>query len=334
MDRITRFGLMVMAAVLACITLGPAGAAQRSPGWWDPDGVSSGSDWHYRVPVSLPSTSSANSTAKVDIDFAALLTQLGISGAFDVNSVRVVRPGGTIATVQEYNDTVYAGATDSSGNSKGEVRWIVEDGGAQTYYVYFDVTANGAKSASAQTPINGNFEQSAGGTQLPAGWSGATRSNSAYDLQVRPSESPIITDGTATLNNPFTSDGTPKTGSFSYLLGARSNNEPVTGALQSNTTVLTRTFTVPASNPGNLTVNWRAEGWDAENYDNLYISVTGSTTTTVVGNALASYTSIPNAPNIGGAQARNNAAGFGQYNGFDMTTGGSHQNGMSVAFHA
>ena len=324
--------LIFLPALLLALLLGRASAAQRSPGWWDPDGVGSGSDWHYRVPVTLGATASVNATAKVDVDFAALMVQLGISGTFDPNSVRIVRPGGSIAAVQEYNDAIYAGATDST-STRGEVRWIAEDGGAQTYYIYFDITQNGSKSANPQTPINGNFEQSASGNQLPAGWASAVRSNTVYDLSVRPSESVSVTDGTAALNNPFTTDGSPQTGNFSYLMGARSNNEPVTGAVQPNSTVLTRTFMVPSSNPGNFTINWRVEGWDAESYDNLTVSIAGSSTTTVVGNSLASYTTIPNAPNIGGAQARNNAAGFGQYNGFDMTTGGAHQNGMTVAFH-
>lgn len=325
--------LMLVPALLLALMLGRAGAAQRSPGWWDPDGVGSGSDWHYRVPVTLGATSSVNATAKVDIDFAALMVQLGISGSFDSSSVRVVRPGGGVAAVQEYSGSIYAGASDAAGNARGELRWIVEDGGAQTYYVYFDITENGGKSANPQTPINGNFEQSTSGTQLPAGWASATKSNAVYDMGVRPSETVSVTDSTATLNNPFSTDGSPQTGNFSYLLGARSSNEPVTGALQPNTTVLTRTFTVPASNPGSFTINWRIEGWDAESYDNLSVTIAGSTTTTVVGNSLGAYPAIPNAPNIGGAQARNNSAGFGQYNGFDMTTGGVHQSGMTVALH-
>jgi uncharacterized repeat protein (TIGR01451 family) len=333
MVRMARIFLVVMAALLACGLLGPAAATQRSPGWWDPDGVGSGSDWHYRVPVTLPSTSSVNSTAKVDIDFAALMTQLGISGTFDANSVRVIRPGGTIGTVQEYNDTVYAGATDAS-STRGEVRWIVEDGGTQTYYVYFDVTANGSKSASAQTPINGNFERSTSGTQLPAGWTSATKSNASYDMQVRPSESVSVTSDGNPGDNPTTTDGTPLTGSFSYLLGSRNNNEPTTGAAQPNSTVLTRTITVPATNPGNLSVNWRVEGWDAENYDNLYITISNGTTTTVVGNALGAYTTSPTSPNIGGTVYSSTAAGYGHYNGYDMSSGGTHKNGMTVALHS
>ncbi len=330
-----RLLLAIGCAALAGLA-GLALAAQRTaPGWWDPDGVGSGADWHYRVAVTLPATSSVNSTAKVDIDFAALMTQLGIAGTFDANSVRVVRPGGALATVQEYNDTIYAGATDSVA-TRGEVRWIVQDAGTQVYQVYFDITQNGAKAANPQAKINGNFEHSASGTQLPAGWATATRTNAAYDLQVRPSESVSVTSDGSPSNNPFTTDGAPLTGSFSYLLGARTNNEPATGAAQPNAAVLTRTITVPASNAGNLVIRWRAEGWDAANYDNLFVRITtsGGVVTEIVGNTLNSYPTLPNAPNIGGNAAASNSAGYGHYNGFDMTLGGTHQNGMTVALRA
>jgi uncharacterized repeat protein (TIGR01451 family) len=332
--------IALLPALVLALSLGRAGAAQRSPAWWDPDGVGSGSDWHYRVAVTMPSTSSVNSTGKVDIDFAALMTQLGIAGTFDVNSVRVVRPGGTIATVQEYNDTIYAGATDAV-STRGEVRWIVQDGGVQTYYVYFDITANGAKSTSPQTPINGNFEQSSSGTQLPAGWASATRTNAAYDLQVRPSESVSITSDGNPLNNPTTTDGTPLSGSFSYLLGARTNNEPSNGNVsQTEATRLTRTITVPATNPGNLVVRWRVEGWDSDTnavttFDNLHIRVTtsGGTVTEIVGPAAGNYANFPFSPNYGSGAVTTSNPGYGQYNGFDMGTNGSHTQGMTVALH-
>jgi uncharacterized repeat protein (TIGR01451 family) len=335
-----RLTIVRLMFTLGCAALaglaGLALAAQRTaPGWWDPDGVGSGSDWHYRVAVTLPATSSVNSTAKVDIDFAALMTQLGIAGTFDPNSVRVVRPGGALATVQEYNDTIYAGTTDSTA-TRGEVRWIVQDAGTQVYQVYFDITQNGAKAANPQTPINGNFERSASGTQLPAGWATANRTNATYDLQVRPNESVSVTSDGSPTNNPFTTDGAPLTGSFSYLLGARTNNEPVAGAAQLNAAVLTRTITVPASNAGNLVVRWRAEGWDSSDYDNLFVRITtsGGAITEIVGNTLNSYPTWPTAPNIGGAQVGLFSAGYGHYNGFDMTSSGTHQNGMTVALRA
>lgn len=328
-------GLVGAAVVLAALVSRADAALRTAPGWWDPDGVGAGSDWHYRVPVTLPAGSSVNSTAKVDIDFAALMTQLGISGTFEASSVRVVRPGGTLAATQEYNDSIYAGATDSS-TTRGEVRWLVEDGGTQTYYVYFDITQNGSKPTSTQARINGNFEHSPTGTQLPTGWASATRSNALYDLQVRPAETVSVTSSGAPLQNPRNTNGNPRSGAYSYLLGARSSDEPVTGGYQVDSTVLTRQITVPATNPGNLTVNWRVEGWDSQGFDSLTISVvtSGGAVTEIVGNGLAAYTTYPNSPAIGSVQAGLLGAGFGHYNGFDMTTTGLHTAGMTVAYNA
>lgn len=306
-------------------------AGLAAPAWWDPDGVSAGEDWHYRVPVMLPAASSVNSTALVNVDFSALLTQLGVSGGFDVNSVRVVRPGGALAGVQEFTDSVYSGATDAAGNARGEVRWIVQDGGAQTYYIYFDIAANGAKSANPQTPINGNFERGGTGQISPAGWTG-TRTNSAYDAQVRPSETVSVTDSEGSGQTRST-NGTPNSGGFAYLVGARSNSEPASGESQ---VVLTRTVTVPATSPGNLTVRWKPEGWDSAgngtaDYDFLRIEIVGSTTTEVVGPAAGNYATRPFAPNMGTSAASASTPGYGQYNGWDMRTGGAHTAGMTVA---
>lgn len=324
--------LVWLALALAVATGFGVRASLATPGWWDPDGVGAGQDWHYRVPVTLPAASSANSTARVDVDFTALLTQLGVSGTFDVNSVRVVRPGGALATVQEYTDSVYAGATDAAGNARGEVRWIVQDGGAQTYYIYFDITPNGAKTANPQTPINGNFEQGGTGQISPANWTG-TRTNSAYDAQVRPSETVSVTDSDGTGQTRST-NGAPNSGGFSYLLGARSAAEPASGESQ---VVLTRTITVPATNAGNLTVRWKPEGWDSSangnaNYDFLRIEIVGSSTTEIVGPTAGDYANRPFAPNLNVSAATANSPGYGQYNGWDMgTSSGSHAAGMTAA---
>lgn len=341
----TRLLRLLLSALLGALALGhlagPLRAAQRSaPLWWDPDGVGAGADWHYRVPVSLPASSALNSTAKVDIDFAALMTQLGISGIFDANSVRVVRPGGTLAAVQEYTDTVYGGASDSNAN-RGEVRWIVEDGGTQTYYVYFDITQNGAKAVNPQVPINGNFEHSAAGTQLPAGWLSAVKGNAAYDMQVRPAETVSVTSDGDPFNNPHSTNGNPLSGAGAYLLGARTNLEPANGDVsQVDATMLTRTIAVPATNPGSLTVHWRPEGWDSDTngtttFDNLHVRVitAGGAVTEIVGPATYSYSTYPFSPNYGPGQVTSANAGYGHYNGFDMTLGGAHEQGMSVALH-
>lgn len=327
---------LVLATLLVVAQGGPADAALRSaPGWWDPDGVGTGADWHYRVPVTLPAGSSINSTARIDLDFAALQSQLGISGTFDINSVRVIRPDGTLATVQEFNHSIYAGATNTV-STRGEVRWIVEDSGTQTYQVYFDVTQNGTKPANPQTPINGGFEQSASGTQLPAGWSTATRSDPAYDLEVRPAETVTVTSNGNPLHNPRATNGNPHTGNTAFLMGARSNDEPDTEQAQTEATLLTREIAVPAINPGNLSINWRAEGWDSSAFDRLTISIVapGGAVTELVGNGLNAYASWPNSPNPGGNLAGAATAGYGHYNGFDMTTAGTHTAGMTVAYNA
>ena len=327
---------VMLALVLAPVA--PARADLRTgPTWWDQNAVGTGPDWHYRVAINVPGGATVNSTVKVDVDFQALLTTMGVTGTFDVNSPRVIRANGTIATTQEFTDSVFAGTTDATGNARGEVRFILQDAGATTYYLYFDITQNGAKPANPQTPINGNFERGGAGTALPPGWSTASKVEATLDSEIRPSETPTVTsDGTNLINSPRTTDGTPNTGQFSYLLGARTNNEAATGQ---NRITLEKTFTVPATTPGNLTLRWRPEGWDSNvngsnSFDYVRIQIVGTTTTEVVGPTLGSYATVPFSPNYGTGQASTTAAGYRHYNGFDMTTTGTHQQGMTVAYAA
>lgn len=326
------YAVWLFIIAIAALPFIPAKADLRTPGWWDPDGVATGQDWHYRVPVTLPSNSSIDSTAKVNVNFATLMTQLGISGSFDANSVRIVRPGGTLATTQEYNDSIFNDATDASGNSRGEIKWIVEDGGAQTYYIYFDITQNGAKPANPQTPINANFERSATGQEDPTGWSGS-RLTTAFDAQVRPNETLTITDAASRV---ATTNGNANTGNFSYLIGARTNADPS----GTDTTILTRSITVPSTNAGNLTVRWKPQGWDSSqnsstNYDFIRIEIVdGATVTELVGPTAQNYATRPFSPNMRTSGASATQPGYGVYNGWDMGTSGNHTAGMTVAYGA
>ena len=132
-----------------------------------------------------------------------------------------------------------------------------------------------------------------------------------------------------------TTDGTPNSGAYSYLMGARTNTEPASNESQ---TVLTRTITVPATNPGNLTVRWKPEGWDSSangnaNYDFIRIEIVGSTTTEIVGPTAGNYATRPFSPNMNVGTATATAAGYGQYNGWDMGTNGTHTAGMTVALN-
>jgi MSHA biogenesis protein MshQ len=296
------------------------------------------STWQYRVPLSIPASATVNSTIKVNVDFAALLTTLGVTGTFDVNSPRVVRANDTLSTTQEYTDTIYAGATDATGNSRGEIRFILEDAGATTYYLYFDITANGAKATNPQTPINGNFERGSAGTQNPTGWS-ATKTNTNFDAQVVPSENPSIrTNGSSPSPSPNTktTNGQPNTGSFSYLLGSRTNDEAVSA---SPGITLQRTLQVPASNPGNLVIRYRLEGWDssdnaATQFDFLRIRLIGSSTTEIIGPTYGNYVTLPFSPNkglIGISNSGSGNSGYGNYNFWDMDKNGNHKSGMTLA---
>lgn len=321
-------------ATILCLLAMPVSADLRSsPTWWDQNAVGSAPDWHYRVPVNVPAGATVNSTVRVDVDFNALMATMGISGTFDVNSPRIVRPGGSLAARQEFTDTVYNGATDAANNGRGEIRFILEDAGASVYHVYFDITQNGAKAANPQTPINGNFERGATGTTQPAAWNAPTGSSS-LDAQVRPSENPsVTTDGTNAYPTPKTTNGTPRTGAFSYMIGSRSQNET-----SDSSRTITRTFTVPASNPGDFTVRWRVEGWDSTGYDTLTIRLNaGATTINVVGPAYGNYTTAPHSPNLSNptnAPQSTTQPGYRAYNHFDMTSTGAHTQGMTVAAQA
>jgi len=330
---IKRLVCLVLVPAMACLGIPLAHADLRAPAWYDQNAVNAAPDWHYRVPINVPAGATVNSTVKVDVDFSALFAQLGGSGTLDVNSPRVVRSTGALSTNQEFTDAVYAGATDAVGNGRGEVRFILQDAGAVTYYLYFDITANGAKPVNPQVPINGNFEQGGSGTATPPGWIAPTKSDATFDAQIRPSETVSVATNPAPIAgaNPRNTDGTPNTGQFSYLVGARSDADNVYPAGNPAVT-FTKSIVVPATTPGSITVRWRPEGWDTSSFDTLRIDLVGSVTTDIVGPPanLAAYAVTPNSPNYGANQATATTPGYRQYNGYDCGTNGVHTGGMTI----
>lgn len=310
------------------LSLNANAALASNPNWYNQTTAGVAPAWHYRVPVTASGVT-VNSTVKVDVDFAALLTQLGISGTFDTNSPRVVRSNGSLSTIQEFTPSIYGGATNTT-TTRGEVRFIAEDTG--TYYIYFDVTQNGTKSANPQTPIDGNFEKGTTGQSTPPGWNAPTFGNTSFDAQVRPSETvSVTTDGN---NANKSTDGTSLTGNYSYLIGARTNNEPTSYTQATLGETITKTITVPSTNPGSLTFKYRIEGWDSNvngnttQYDYFKASL-GSTV--MVGPSLNNYTTYPFAPNYGTNADSTTTSGYGLYNGFDTDSRGTHHNGMTIA---
>jgi hypothetical protein len=161
-------------AILMLAPCTPATASFRSgPTWWDPGTVGSAPDWHYRISVSIPTGTAIGTKIKLDFDTATQLAKLGVSGTLDVNSIRVVRSTAVQAAQQSFDDATYGGTTDSTGNGRGEIRFVTEDAGAATYQVYFDITANGTKTAITQSSITGSFGSATLGTPTAFGiyWS-------------------------------------------------------------------------------------------------------------------------------------------------------------------
>ena len=265
-------------AFLACLPLSSARADRAVPVWFD-------AAWHYRVPLTIAAGAAVNSTVVANVDFASLLTQMGISGTIDERSPRVVRPGGVTATVQEYNERVYNGVLDAANNGRGEVRFLLQDAPATgVYYLYFDITANGAKAANAATPINATFEQSAGST--PTSWVVSTlNAGGAQNAEVYRTASGRddrdrrgLRTGAQSVDSSPARSGAAATGEAWMLLGYRDRCEDGNGEERVR---LSRDIAVPAgAAAGALTFNFQVQGWDgisnATNYDWVIVSVNGT----------------------------------------------------------
>ncbi len=318
---------------LVLVPMAPVRADLRTPAWYDSNAVIAAPDWHYRVPISIPASATVNSTIKLDVDFAALLAQMGVSGTFDTNSWRVVRSTGALATSAEFTDSIYAGATDALANARGEVRFILQDAGPATYYLYFDITANGSKPVNTQTRINGNFEADALSTANPTSWTAPTKSNAAFQALVDGGANVSVTANSGTPATVSASRA-PNTGTASYMIGARDVNEPASG---NPAVTLTRTIVVPATNPGNLSLNYRVHGWDSAafgttNYDYITIQIVGTTTATLVGpsTAVNNYATLPFSSNVNAAAQSATASGYGPYNGWDSNSAGGRGLAMTI----
>jgi uncharacterized repeat protein (TIGR01451 family) len=308
----------------------------RTPVWYDPDGVGSGDDWHYRVPIDIPSGVYRRNIVLLNVDFNSLLNQIGVNGTFDPNSVRVVRDNGNLVNTQQFTDTVYFDATDEIGDGEGEVRFIMQQNGPRTFYLYFDILENGSKSTwPVNQTINGNFEFSNNGQQDPPGWDGASNGAGFTAAAMQNSGSmSITTDDLASrpaLQNPTTTVEDAYSGSFCYLIGARDSNE--NQSLDPATT-LTRRFRLPPNNPGFFRLRYRVKGWDSSqnwsgNWDFLRVRLVRSgTVVNLVGPAAANYATFPFSPNYRTSACSSTQSGYGQFNGWDTDTNGNHRSGM------
>ena len=255
--------------------------------WFDTNAQGVAPEWHYRVPINIPATAPVNSTVTFDVDFNALLTTLGAAGTFDINSPRIVRPDESLASTQEYTDRIYNNLLDAATNARGEVKFILQDAGPATYYLYFDTTVNGVKPTNPNPTINGNFEHSVGAT--PTNWTASNtnangaENNETYDTSFGSTFSSALTcGGDQAINNADTSPNNTgaaasTTGRKWHLNGFRDNCEDGAGARENIN--LSKTFTVPAVNPGNLTFYFQLQAFDSwngdANYDYFKVLVNG-----------------------------------------------------------
>lgn len=261
-------------------------ASNSHASWYDSNVAGTAPDWSYRVPINIPAGTVANSTVKVDVNFSTLLTTLGESGTLDQNSIRIVKSDhATLLTTQEYSDRIFNDILDAANNNQGQIKFINEETGATTYFLYFDTTASGSKPANPQATINGNFENSAGST--PSDWvTSAVNANGAQNNEVHDtaftstySTALSCSDGSITNaddspNNSGTAAST--TGRKWQLLGYRNNCED--GASGTREIIqLTKTFDVPATSPGNLTFYFQLQAFDDIGYDFFQIQTRRST---------------------------------------------------------
>jgi uncharacterized repeat protein (TIGR01451 family) len=238
-----------------------------------------------------------------------------------------------LADTQQYTDTVYGGVTDAEDNGRGEIRFILEDSGPVTYYIYFDILENGVKSdwPDAAT-INGNFEFSSDGQQDAPGWDG--RSWSSFDAYAIANEYNRAVDTDAGFPAIVLTDETAHSGEYCYLVGTRNRNEAQD---RNPSTRLEREISVPAGNPGILQLRYRVKGWDSsENggnqWDFIRIQLRAGNTVVenVVGPEAGSYASLPFSPNLGNDEVWFNQSGYGRYNGWDTDIRGIHHSGMDL----
>ena len=131
----------------------PANAQPAPNDWWN-------AQWRYRVPITISSNGVARTDkpAEISINFTALLAGLGVNGAFDPNSLRVIEVDGTN---QVLNDAVPfqfdpAGGYNATTNATGTLVVLLSGttaaNAARSYHVYFDLAGKGF-TAPTFTPL-------------------------------------------------------------------------------------------------------------------------------------------------------------------------------------
>jgi len=113
--------------------------------WWN-------ASWHYRLSLNIHTGAYNRVDVPVEkiLDFTSILSQKGVSGEFDNNSVRVIEydvSGNILWEVPSQFDK--SSDYDPWQKAAGTVVWIMNgttpEDTVRTYHVYFDILANGPK---------------------------------------------------------------------------------------------------------------------------------------------------------------------------------------------
>ncbi|HVR39077.1 MAG TPA: PA14 domain-containing protein, partial [Thermoanaerobaculia bacterium] len=120
--------------------------------------------WHYALPVSVPiQTDGVRRFMIANVDFAQKLTQLGVAGTFDRNSIRV--SGDNRPSTELYFTWSPSATNPNSGQMIVTIPDDVPSGSTYTMHFYFDIIENGFKPVSM-------FDRTANGAATTGGGSG------------------------------------------------------------------------------------------------------------------------------------------------------------------
>jgi len=121
--------------------------------WWD-------YDWSYRANINVTAKGTfsnnpinfTNRIVDLNIDFTNLLHNSSEFGTFDENSIRVIEYNSIGSIIGEIPYQFAQGTGyDADSNAIGELSWVLNGttnaSDTRYYFIYFDVTQNGAKSA-------------------------------------------------------------------------------------------------------------------------------------------------------------------------------------------
>jgi plastocyanin len=123
-------------------------AAVTAEDWWD-------TGWSYRVPITVGANNHkrTDKPVEVELNFTTLLAGLGVSGPFDVNSLRVVevQSNGTLTPNVPFQFD-RASNFNKTSRAAGTLVFLMSGttnaGASRTFHVYFDVEGAGFSAPS------------------------------------------------------------------------------------------------------------------------------------------------------------------------------------------